>query len=233
MEKQPESQNEKRPASKPSARETRRWQVYEALEAFDRRFIRPGVTHLAGVDEVGRGALAGPVMAAAVVLPPDSGLVGVKDSKKLSEESREVFYSLICDKALAVGIGIGTRELIDRDNILNATLFAMAEAIKKLDVKPDVVIVDGRETVKCTAPVIPVVRGDDQSLSIAAASIVAKVTRDRLMRQLHETYPVYNFLKNKGYGTREHLNAISQHGVIPEHRTSFRVKEIEKNVELF
>jgi ribonuclease HII len=233
LEKQPESPNAKRPASKPSARETRRWQVYEALEAFDRRFIRPGMTYLAGVDEVGRGALAGPVVAAAVILPPDSGLAGVRDSKKLSEENREVQYSLICDKALAVGVGVGTRERIDSENILNATLFAMVQAIGKLEIDPDVVIVDGRESVRCPAPVIPVVRGDGQSLSIGAASIVAKVTRDRLMRQLHETYPVYNFLKNKGYGTKEHLSAIVRHGRIPEHRITFRVKEIEKKAELF
>ena len=116
---------------------------------------------------------------------------------------------------------------------MNATLFAMAQAIEKLDIKPDVVIVDGRETVESQVPVIPVVRGDGQSLSIGAASIVAKVTRDRLMRQLHETYPVYNFLKNKGYGTKEHLSALRQHGRIPEHRITFRVKEIEKKAKLF
>lgn len=233
MEKQPESRNAKRPASKPSARETRRRQVYEALEGFDRQFIRPGMTYLAGVDEAGRGALAGPVVAAAVVLPPGSGLTGIRDSKKLSEPNREVQYSLIVDKAVAVGIGIGTRERIDRENILNATLFAMAQAIGELEVEPDVVIIDGRETVKCKPPVIPVVRGDDRSLSIGAASIVAKVTRDRLMRQLHETYPVYNFLKNKGYGTKEHRSAIIRHGRIPEHRTTFCVKEIEKKADLF
>jgi ribonuclease HII len=233
LEKQLESRKRRAPAAKPSARETRRRQVYEVMDAFDRRFLRPGAARLAGVDEAGRGALAGPVVAAAVVLPPNCGLVGIRDSKKLSETDREEMYALIIDRAEAVGVGFGSRERIDRDNILNATLFAMLEAVKDLEVTPDVVIIDGRDSISYPAPVIPVVRGDDQSLTIAAASIVAKVSRDRFMRELHERYPVYNFLRNKGYGTKEHLGAIGRYGLIPEHRVSFCGKGIEKNFGLF
>jgi ribonuclease HII len=195
--------------------------------------LTEGAEYLAGVDEAGRGALAGPVVAAAVVLPRESGLVGVNDSKRVSETQREALFPEIVKNALSVGIGIGNPQLIDSRNILNATLMAMARAISNLRVLPSIILVDGRDGVESRVPVVPIVGGDRRSLAIAAASIVAKVTRDRLMRRLHARYPVYNFLDNKGYGTREHLDAISRHGTIPDHRKSYRLKTVEKTLRLF
>jgi ribonuclease HII len=135
--------------------------------------------------------------------------------------------------ALAIGIGVGKPALIDSRNILNATLAAMARAVGCLRVSPSVILVDGRDAFEYPGIVVPVVGGDRKSLAVAAASVVAKVTRDRLMRRLHAKYPVYNFIENKGYGTREHLDAISRHGVIPEHRRSYRLKTVEKTARLF
>jgi len=193
--------------------------------------VGPG--YLAGVDEAGRGALAGPVVAAAVVLPAGADLLGVNDSKKVSEAQREFLFAEIVKTALSIGIGVGNPDLIDSRNILNATLAAMARAIDNLRMAPSLVLVDGRDAVECPFPVVPVVGGDARSLSVAAASIVAKVTRDRVMRRLHRRYPLYNFLENKGYGTPEHLEAIARHGVIPEHRKSYRLKSVEKTLRLF
>ena len=185
------------------------------------------------MDEAGRGALAGPVVAAAVVLPPGSGLVGVDDSKRLSEDQREALFPEIVKTAVSIGIGVGRPALIDSRNILNATLTAMARAIRSLRINPSIVLVDGRDDFECSAIVVPVVGADRRSLVVAAASVVAKVARDRLMRRLHAKYPVYNVLRNKGYGTREHLDAISRHGVVPEHRKSYRLKTVEKAARLF
>ncbi len=207
--------------------------TYNRLETFDRTYQPGGNRHLAGVDEVGRGALAGPVVAAAVILPPDSGLVGVDDSKRLTEKQRETVFSVIVGKALAVGIGIGHPTLIDDRNILNATLIAMARAAGNLKLEPSIILVDGRDRIESTTHVVPIIGGDRKSLAIAAASIVAKVARDRMMRRLHERHPVYNFLSNKGYGTREHLEAIGRYGMIAEHRKSYRVKTVENSPRLF
>ncbi len=207
--------------------------LYRRLCEFDRGFLPGGEGPLAGVDEAGRGALAGPVVAAAVVLPPESDLYGVNDSKRLTEAQREALFPRIVKSALAVGIGVGKPELIDSRNILNATLAMMARAIENLRMEPAVVLVDGRDRVESRFRIIPVIGGDRKSLAVAAASIVAKVTRDRLMRRLHGRYPVYNFLENKGYGTPEHLEAIERHGMIPEHRKSYRLKTIEKTLRLF
>ncbi len=192
-----------------------------------------GVRHLAGVDEAGRGALAGPVVAAAVVLPSSSGLDGVNDSKKIGEKDREALYFEILDRAISIGVAIGTPRRIDRYNILNATLFAMAKAVERLEVTPDVILIDGRDRINVPRMVIAIPGGDGKSMAIAAASIVAKVTRDRMMRRLHKRYPVYNFTRNKGYGTKEHLEAITKHGTVPEHRKTFRVKGIEKIDKMF
>ena len=189
--------------------------------------------YLAGVDEAGRGALAGPVVAAAVVLPWGSGLLGVDDSKRLTETQRETLFSRIVERAVSIGIGVGQPALIDSRNILNATLAAMARAVHNLRVRPPIILVDGRDGFECPQIVVPVVGADGRSLVVAAASIIAKVTRDRLMRRLHARYPVYNFLENKGYGTREHLDAINRYGVIPEHRKSYRLKTVEKTARLF
>ena len=208
-------------------------EVYRRLEAFDRGFLQEGGGFLAGVDEAGRGALAGPVVAAAVVLPAGSNLVGVNDSKRLTETQRETRFLEIVENSLSIGIGVGNPGLIDSRNILNATLAAMARAIGNLRMTPSLVLIDGRDAVECPFRVVPVIGGDGRSLAVAAASIVAKVTRDRLMRKLHRRYPVYNFIENKGYGTRQHLEAIARHGVIPEHRKSYRLKTVEKTLRLF
>jgi ribonuclease HII len=187
---------------------------------------------------VGRGALAGPVVAAAVVLPPDSKLLGVNDSKTVEEEQREALFETIVAQAVAVGIGLSHAAVIDRINVLNASLAAMTRAVGNLGIVPKMVLVDGRDAIESPLidgrpPVVPVIGGDSKSLAIAAASIVAKVTRDRLMRKLHQRHPEYNFLSNKGYGTKEHIEAISRHGALPEHRKSYRLNWLEKEPSLF
>lgn len=233
MERQPESLKESRRESSNPPRADDRFDTYLRLEAFDRSFLRADEGFLAGVDEAGRGALAGSVVAAAVILPPMCRLIGVNDSKKLRESEREDVFGRIVETAVSIGIAQGTPHRIDRDNILNATLFAMAGAVDKLGVKPDIVLVDGREAIDIPVRVIPITRGDGKSLAVAAASIVAKVTRDRMMRRLHERYPEYNFTKNKGYGTKEHRAAIEKYGILPLHRKTFAMKGIEKSAGMF
>jgi ribonuclease HII len=185
-----------------------------------------GYQRIAGVDEVGRGPLAGPVLAAAVILPKEG--VGEKlfDSKKISSKKRENLYDLILSKALGVGIGTIGQEEIDLLNIFQATLKAMALAIEDLPIAPDFILIDGPHGLKLPVPQKPIRKGDQLSNSIAAASIVAKVTRDRMMLEWHQKYPQYNFAKHKGYGTKEHLRAIEKFGVCELHRKTFRgVKE--------
>lgn len=176
---------------------------------------------IAGVDEAGRGPLAGPVVAAAVVLNPRFIPNGIADSKALDARQRQSVYQAIIDTA-QVGIGVASVDRIDADNILNASLWAMAEAIARLDQLPRLVLVDGNKAphVECTTRAI--VQGDARCLSIAAASIVAKVARDAMMAELARDYPHYGFDRHKGYGTREHHDAIARHGVTPHHRRSFR-----------
>jgi ribonuclease HII len=203
------------------------------LEAFDEGFLGTGDEAIAGVDEAGRGALAGPVVAAAVILPRNTGLVGLNDSKKLNEDEREAFFSRIVDLALGIGVAVGQPSLIDRENILNATLITMARAVGNLRVRPDLVLIDGRDRIEGVTRAASIIGGDGKSLAIAAASVIAKVTRDRLMRRLHRKHPEYNFFSNKGYGTREHVEAIHRHGFIPEHRRSYHLKAFDKNLDLF
>lgn len=210
--------------------------TYLRLESFDEAYVtdaRPGCRFLAGVDEAGRGALAGPVVSAAVILPRNSGLFGVDDSKKLAETTRERLFEDIVSTATAVSISFGQPSLIDTYNILAATLLTMHRAVDRLKPRPDLVLVDGRDTFRWEGKIIAVKGGDARSLSIAAASIVAKVARDRVMRKLHNRYPQYNFRKNKGYGTKEHVDAIVAHGAVEEHRTSFHLKIVEKNLSMF
>lgn len=207
-------------------------EAHQALEAFDRSFRSGDHTILAGVDEAGRGALAGPVVAAAVILPPDSNVMGVRDSKTVGEAEREALFRDIVDNALAIGIACSSAKYIDKHNILVATLAAMSEAVRHLGMEPDIVIVDGRDAPAAPGRVIPVIGGDGSSLAIAAASILAKVSRDRMMRKLHDKHPAYNFMKNKGYGTQEHVAAITTHGMISMHRKSYRVKSIENNPQM-
>jgi len=183
-----------------------------------------GYRQVAGVDEVGRGCLAGPVVAAAVILPPHTQLDGVRDSKQLRPEVREKLAEQIRAQALAIGIGMCTPEEIDRLNILNAALEAMRRAVANLELTPDYLLVDGN---RCFSdppcPAEPIVKGDQQSLLIAAASIIAKTTRDALMQRLHEEFPVYGWDRNVGYPTRAHYEALARYGPSPYHRRSFRL----------
>jgi ribonuclease HII len=188
---------------------------------------------LAGIDEAGRGAFAGPVVAAAVILPRGSELFGVDDSKRLTEDERETLFPEIVAKAIAIGISCSHAGLIDRKNVLNASLMAMARAVENLKITPDIILLDGRDRIDLPGRIVPVVGGDGKSLSIAAASIVAKVTRDRLMRRLHRLHPRYNFMSNKGYGTTEHVKAIKEHGMSPFHRRTFCMCVVENGPSLF
>jgi ribonuclease HII len=176
---------------------------------------------VAGIDEAGRGPLAGPVVAAAVIIAPDRRIQGLADSKLLAPERREELFAVIRERALAVGVGLVDHETIDRINILQATKQAMAEALTALAVVPDLVITDFVALPGLHCPQKNLVEGDRRSASVAAASIVAKVTRDRLMRELDARYPKYGFARHKGYATPEHLAALDRHGPCPIHRRSF------------
>ncbi len=181
-----------------------------------------GYNFVCGVDEAGRGPLAGPVCAAAVILPQDCVIEGLNDSKKISEKKRELLFDIIKEKAIAYSIAYGTLEEIEEYNILEATYIAMNRAIAGLNVKADFALIDGNRVPKGIAvPCETVVKGDGVSCSIAAASILAKVTRDRLMLEYDKNYPQYKFAQHKGYGTKAHYEAIAQHGICEIHRRSF------------
>jgi len=196
------------------------------MDFFEKMYYRRGYNRIAGVDEVGRGTLAGPVVAAAVILPKDGIGERLFDSKKISSKKREHLYQTILSKAQGVGIGIIGQEEIDRINILQATLKAMALAIQTLPILPDFILIDGSQGITLPVPQKTIRKGDQLCESIAAASIMAKVTRDRMMLECHQQYPQYNFAKHKGYGTEEHRKAIEKFGVCELRRKSFRgVKE--------
>ncbi len=190
--------------------------------SFEIQAEQKGFRSISGVDEAGRGPLAGPVVAAAVVLPAKVSLNGLTDSKQLSEAAREDFFPRIRQCALGYGIGIVGEETIDAINILQASLLAMRIAVEKLPLRPDLLLIDGNRRIDHPSDQWPIVRGDAQSLSIAAASVLAKVTRDRIMTDHHATYPQYAFDKHKGYGTRAHRESIRRHGPCPIHRKSFK-----------
>ena len=196
--------------------DSRFYPTYE-LEAAERQLRSGGI---AGVDEAGRGPWAGPVVAAAVILDPDRIPAGIDDSKMLDENRREALFARIMDAA-AVGVGIADRGRIDRGNILNATLWAMAEAVAHLEPRPTLVLIDGNRAPRMRIETRTIVKGDAKCLSIAAASIIAKVTRDRLMIALGREFPGYGFERHKGYGTPEHQAALDRLGVTPHHRRSF------------
>lgn len=182
----------------------------------------PGVNYICGIDEAGRGPLAGPVVVAAVIMPKDSFIEGVNDSKKVSEKKRELLYDQITNEAIAWGVGIIDQNEIDRINILNATKVGVTDSIKQLKKRPDRILVDALTGIDTLGiPYTPIVKGDAKCYSIAAASIIAKVTRDRIMRQWDEIYPEYGFEKHKGYGTAAHISAIKEYGLTPLHRRSF------------
>jgi ribonuclease HII len=190
-------------------------------DEFEQEARRRGYRRIAGIDEAGRGPLAGPVVAAAVILPVHVRLTGVDDSKQLSEAERERLYHVILDKAVGVGVGSADAGEIDTLNILEASRLAMCRAIANLDPAPDYLLTDAVTLPATHVPLRPIIKGDALSLSIAAASIIAKVTRDRLMVVFHDTFPQYNFLSHKGYGTAEHLRMLARFGPCPIHRQSF------------
>ena len=191
----------------------------ETMRSYERQYALRGV--LCGIDEVGRGPLAGPVVAGAVILPQDCEILYLNDSKKLSEKKRELLYDEIMEKAVAVGIGAVSPERIDEINILQATYEAMRIAVSKLSVRPDLLLNDAVTIPQVDIPQVPIIKGDAKSVSIAAASIVAKVTRDRMMVQYEELYPGYEFASNKGYGSARHIAALKEIGPCPIHRRSF------------
>ncbi len=189
---------------------------------FERRAQASGYTCIAGLDEAGRGPLAGPVVAAAVVLPADLLISGLTDSKQVPEPAREGLFNTIRELAVCYGIGIADEQTIDDVNIYQATIIAMERALETLVPRPDYLLLDAITLPRIALPQNPLIKGDCRSHSIAAASILAKVTRDRLMLKLHEKYPQYNFQKHKGYGTREHLALLQKHGPCEAHRKTFK-----------
>ena len=198
-----------------------------SMNVFESKAREDGYRAVAGVDEAGRGPLAGPVVAAAVILPPGYEHPGINDSKKLSSRQRERLYAIIQHDAVSIGVGLSEAPLIDRVNILQATLLAMKEAVLELFPPPDFLLIDGLNRIDLATPQEAIIRGDSQSVSIAAASIIAKVSRDRLMEMYHRQFPQYNFLRNKGYGTKEHRAAIVKFGRCKIHRRSFRIPEMD------
>lgn len=192
------------------------------IKEADREFFSKGIKYVAGIDEAGRGPLAGPVVVACVIMPEDSMIEGVNDSKKISEKKREALYEKITQEAISYGIGIINQDEIDEMNILRATKKGLTMAIDAMDIKPNVILVDaltGIDTRKI--PYKSMIKGDANSYSIAAASIIAKVTRDRIMREWDKVYPEYGFAGHKGYGTAKHIAAIKEYGLCPLHRRTF------------
>ena len=192
---------------------------------FEHDMMNQGYEVICGVDEAGRGPLAGPVCAAAVILPKDLEIPGLNDSKKLTEKKREALYDIITEQAVAYGIAMASEHEIDEINILQATFLAMKRAVEALPVKPDFVLIDGnREPDLGDLPLKTIVKGDSRSANIAAASILAKVTRDRYMMELGQEYPMYGFAIHKGYGTQKHYEALREFDACPAHRRSFLKK---------
>lgn len=192
------------------------------LKEYENKLHEEGLELIAGIDEAGRGPLAGPVVVGAVIMKPDSFIEGVNDSKKISESKREKLYEQITEEAIAWSVGIVTEKEIDELNILNATKKALSRAIEGLEKRPDRILVDALENIDTKGiPYTSVIKGDAKMYSISAASIIAKVTRDRIMREYDEVYPEYGFAKHKGYGTAAHISAIKEHGPCPLHRRSF------------
>lgn len=191
----------------------------EKMKEYEYRYAAAGF--LCGIDEVGRGPLAGPVVAGAVILPKDCDILYLNDSKQLTEKKREELYDVIMEKAVAAGIGFASPERIDEINILQATYEAMREAIGRLSVKPDLLLNDAVTIPQVEIRQVPIIKGDAKSVSIAAASIIAKVTRDRLMVEYDSIFPEYGFASNKGYGAAAHIEALKKYGPCPIHRRSF------------
>ena len=190
------------------------------LYYYEKELINKGITLIAGVDEVGRGPLVGPVVAAAVILPINYKLDGLTDSKKLTEKKRNKFYEILMRDAISIGIGMKDAKVIDEVNIYEATKLAMIDAINNLKIKPEHVLIDAMP-LSISIPTTSIIKGDAKSLSIAAASVIAKVTRDKLMYELDYQYPMYNYKKNKGYPTKEHIEAINKYGINEYYRKTY------------
>lgn len=201
----------------------------QEIKKIEEDIYSQGIEYICGIDEAGRGPLAGPVVVAGVIMPKDSMIEGVNDSKKVSEKKREKLYDEIVENAISYSVGIVDQREIDRVNILNATKAGLTESIRGLKVKPDIILVDALTGIDtCGIPYHSIIKGDAKCYSIAAASIIAKVTRDRIMRQWHDVYPEYNFIQHKGYGTAAHIAAIKEYGLTPLHRLSFVKNIVEK-----
>lgn len=200
------------------------------LLEYEKDLYKNGIELIAGVDEVGRGPLIGPVVAAAVILPKNYKLDGLTDSKKLSEKKRDTFYEIINKDAIAIGIGIIDEKIIDEVNIYEATKLAMKKAIDSLSTKPEHILIDAMPLV-LDIPTTSIIKGDAKSLSIAAASVIAKVTRDRMMYELDKLYPMYGFSSHKGYPTKKHIEAINEYGLIDGYRKTYApIKDMVKEV---
>lgn len=198
------------------------------LLEYEKELYKKGYKLIAGTDEVGRGPLVGPVVAAAVILPKNYVLEGLNDSKKLSEKKRNLYYDILMKDAISIGIGVVPPQVIDEINILEASRLAMNMALDNLDVKPDYILSDAMKLDR-DVEVLPIVHGDALSLSIAASSVIAKVTRDRMMEELGKKYPEYEFERHKGYPTKRHIELVKKHGVLKEYRMTFRpINEIVK-----
>lgn len=201
------------------------------MKNFDLKYLSDDIKLIAGCDEAGRGPLAGPVVAASVVFPNDFYFEGINDSKKLSHDEREELFPIILSNALSCSAACISHGKIDEINILNASLLAMKTAVERLKVEPDIILVDGNKIFEYDVPVFSIIKGDSKSFSIAAASIIAKVVRDRIMDRLNEHYPEYNWKKNKGYPTRKHLEAVRTFGETPLHRKTFLRKFYERETK--
>jgi ribonuclease HII len=197
------------------------------MNTFEKRAYCDGYRCVAGVDEAGRGPLAGPVVAAAVIFPAGYQNSQINDSKKLTARKRDELYKIIWDDAAAVGVGVAEADVVDRINILQASLQAMREAVLDLAKIPDFILIDGLYTIATDTPQKALVKGDARSVSIAAASIIAKVSRDRIMEMYHRQFPQYNFQQNKGYGTAEHRRVLKEIGMCKIHRRSFHLKNVD------
>ena len=192
------------------------------LKELEKDLYQKGFKNICGIDEAGRGPLAGPVVIAGVIMPEDSMIEGVNDSKKVSEKKREKLYDLILEEALSYSVAIIGHDVIDEINILNATKQGVTSVVDGLDIKPDLIIVDALTHINTRGiPYEPIIKGDAKCYNIAAASILAKVTRDRIMREWDEVYPQYGFISHKGYGTAKHIDAIKKYGLCPIHRKTF------------
>ena len=192
------------------------------LKSMEKDLYNKGFELICGIDEAGRGPLAGPVVVAGVIMPKDSMIEGVNDSKKVSEKKREKLYDLILEEAISYSVAVIGQDVVDEINILNATKQGVTNVVEELDVKPDLILVDALTHINTKAiPYDSIIKGDAKCYNIAAASIIAKVTRDRIMRQWDEIYPQYGFINHKGYGTAKHIQAIKEYGPCPIHRRSF------------